>query len=137
MGAQTGGAEERGIRSVLAALVEAWNQHDAQAFSLVFADDADFTNVRGMGTRGRREIAKFHAPVFATVAKASRLKILDSRIRFIRPDVAAVEARWEMTGARTRDGEEIPLRKGLLILVMTQEGEGWLITTMHNMELPA
>jgi uncharacterized protein (TIGR02246 family) len=126
---------EDGIRSVLTALVEAWNNHDAWSFSSVFAEDADFTNVRGMSAHGRTEIAKFHAPVFATVAKASRLKIVDSTIRFIRPDVAAVDARWEMTGARTREGNEIPLRKGLLIFVMTNEDDAWLVTVMHNMDV--
>jgi uncharacterized protein (TIGR02246 family) len=130
-----GGTAEAGIRAVLAALVEAWNEHDAQSFSMVFAEDADFTNVRGMGARGRAEIAKFHVPVFATAARVSQLKILDSRIRFIKPDVAAVDARWEMTGARTPDGNEIPLRKGLMIFLMTREGDPWLIRVMHNMDL--
>jgi uncharacterized protein (TIGR02246 family) len=100
-----GATAEAGIRAVLAALVEAWNQHDAQIFSVVFAEDADFTNVRGMSAHGRADIAKFHVPVFATVASVSQLKIVDSRIRFIKPDVAAVDARWEMTGKAGRSAE--------------------------------
>lgn len=95
----------------MAAFTEAWNKHDAHSFSMVFAEDADFTNVSGMGAHGRTEIANVHAPVFATVFKESQQKIVDARIRFIKPDVAAVDARWEMTGARTRDGTSSPLRK--------------------------
>jgi len=128
--------DETSIRDVLAAFVEAWNKHDAEAFSMVFAEDADFTNVRGVGAHGRSEVAKFHVPMFATAFKESQQKIVDSRIRFIRPDVAAVDAWWELTGARTRDGQEIPLRKGLLNFVMTKKDGHWLITVMHNMDLP-
>jgi uncharacterized protein (TIGR02246 family) len=128
--------DEMGIQKVLADQVEAWNRHDAKAFSMVFAEDADFTNVVGMSAHGRAEVEKFHAPMFATIFKDTNLKITKTKIRFIKPDVAAVDAWWEMTGAKTREGKEIPLRKGLLNFVMTKEGGTWFITVMHNMNLP-
>ena len=128
--------DEEGIRRVLADFVEAWNKHDAKAFSLVFAEDADFTNVRGVSAHGRTEVEKFHAPRFATTFKDSHQKITETKIRFIKSDVAAVDARWEMTGARSQEGQEIPLRKGLLNFVMTKKGDKWFITVMHNMNLP-
>jgi uncharacterized protein (TIGR02246 family) len=128
--------DEKGIKQVLTAFVEAWNHHDAKAFSLVFAEDADFTNVRGMSAHGRAEVEKFHAPRFATKFKDSNQKIAEIRIRFITPDVAAVDARWEMTGAKGPDGQDIPLRKGLLNFIMTRSSGQWLIMIMHNMDLP-
>src|SRR3712207_2607477 len=67
--------DEEAIRKVLADFVEAWNKHDAKAFSLVFAEDADFTNVRGMSVHGRAEVEKFHAPRFATTFKDSHQKM--------------------------------------------------------------
>ncbi len=129
--------EEEQIRTTLAAFVEAWNKHDAKAFSLVFAEDADFTNVNGLSAHGRAEVERFHAPRFATTFKDSHQRITETKIRFIKPDVAAVDARWEMTGARTAEGQDIPLRKGMLNFVMTKEGGTWLITVMHNVSLPA
>ena len=42
--------DEIGIKKVLADQVEAWNRHDAKAFSMAFAEDADFTNVVGAST---------------------------------------------------------------------------------------
>lgn len=128
--------DEMGIQNVLADQVEAWNRHDAKAFSMAFAEDADFTNVIGMSAHGRAEIEKFHAPMFATIFKDSNLKMTNTKIRFIKPDVAAVDAWWEMTGAKTREGKEIPLRKGLLNFVMTKQGGRWFIIVMHNMDLP-
>ena len=129
--------DEEEIQKVLAQQAEAWNRHDAKAFSMVFAEDADFTNVVGMSAHGRAEIEKFHAPMFATIFKNTSLKITNTKIRFIKPDVAAVDAWWEMRGAKTREGKDIPLRKGLLNFVMTKEGGQWFITVMHNMDLPA
>ena len=128
--------DEKGIKQVLTGFVEAWNHHDAKAFSMVFAEDADFTNVRGMSAHGRAEVEKFHAPRFATKFKDSHQKIAEIKIRFITPDVAAVDARWEMTGAKGPDGQDIPLRKGLLNFIMTRSSGQWLIMIMHNMDLP-
>jgi len=128
--------DEMEIKKLLADQVEAWNKHDAKAFSMVFAEDADFTNVLGAHAHGRTEIEKFHAPIFATIFKDTNLKITETKIRFIKQDAAAVDAWWEMRGARTREGKDIPLRRGLLNFVMTKEGRKWFITVMHNMDLP-
>src|SRR6267378_2760549 len=128
--------DEDGIRKVLADFIEAWNKHDAKAFSMVFAEDADLTTVRGTGAHGRTEIQKSHAPAFATRFKDTHQTITDTKIRFIAPDVAAVDARWEMTGAKGPEGQDIPLRKGLLNFVMTRTSGQWFITVMHNMDLP-
>ena len=70
------------------------------------------------------------------LARRLTLKIDDVKVRFIKPDVAAVDEWWEMTGARDRNGQEIPLRKGLLNLVMTKQDAQWVISVMHNMDLP-
>ena len=128
--------DEVRIKEVLANFIEAWNKHDAKAFSMVFAEDTDFTNVRRVGAHGRADVEKFHAPLFATRFKDTNQKMTKTRIRFIKPDVAAVDAWWEMTGAKGPEGQEIPLRKGLLNFVMTKEGGKWVITVMHNMDLP-
>jgi uncharacterized protein (TIGR02246 family) len=76
--------DSAGIHQVLVDFVSAWNNHDANAFSMVFAEDADFTNIRGMGAHGRTNIDSFHAPVFRTLFKNSHQKITNSKIRFNR-----------------------------------------------------
>ena len=65
--------------------------------SRVFVEDADFTNVVGMGAHCRLEIEKFHAPLFATEFEDTSLKIAETKIRFIAPEMAAVDARWEQS----------------------------------------
>jgi uncharacterized protein (TIGR02246 family) len=122
----------QGIGRVLDDFQKTWNVHDAMAFSMLFAEDADFTNIRGQGAHGREAVEKFHAERYLTIFKYSQLLIVETRIRFIKRDVAAVDARWEMTGARTLQGVDVGLRKGLLNYIMTKQGDTWMITVMHN-----
>jgi uncharacterized protein (TIGR02246 family) len=130
-------AQEEAIQNSLNDLTAAWNVHDPKAFSKVFADDADFTNVRGLSAHGRSAIAQFHTKPFETLFKNSDLKITNKKVRLIRPDLAAVDAWWEMTGSMDPTGKEVPFRKGLLNFLMTKTGDKWLITVMHNMDLPS
>lgn len=129
--------EELEIQSSLDDLTKAWNIHDPKAFSKIFAEDADFTNVKGLSAHGRGDIAQFHTKPFETWFKNSNLIITNKKVRLIRPDLAAVDAWWEMTGSTGLDGKEIPFRKGLLNFLMTRTGNTWLITIMHNMDLPS
>ena len=128
--------EAEGIRKVVDAFVDAWNQHDVHAFAAAFAEDADFTNVRGVGAHGRAAVEEFHAPVFATVFKSSHQTAKNIQIRFLAPDLASVDVRWEMTGAVGPDGVPIPVRQGLLNWIVTRREGRWLILIMHNQDLP-
>jgi uncharacterized protein (TIGR02246 family) len=124
------------VQKMLTAFVDAWNAHDASSFSMVFAEDADFTNVRGMSAHGRDAIRNFHQQPFASWFKESHLKITENKIRYLKPDLAAVDTWWEMTGAKAPDGTLVPLRKGLASLLVSAKGDQCLIMVMHNMDLP-
>ena len=125
------------IGSMVGRLAVAWNTHDPRAFAAVFAEDAEFTNVFGMVQRGRAGIEAAHAPIFKTMFKDSELAVVDTRIRMIRPDVAAVDVRWRMTGARDPMGNPWPEREGILNWIVTRHGDDWLIDVSHNMDLPS
>lgn len=129
-------SDEEGIQEVLSGFTGGWNSHDAKIFSEVFTDDADFTNVMGMYRYGRPAIAEIHAPGFEGIWASSTLTITKTKIRFIKPDVAAVDASWELTGLKKQDGSDSPDRHGLLNFIMTKENGSWLISVMHNMDLP-
>jgi len=125
------------IHGVMNAFVDAWNRHDAKAFAAVFAEDADFTNWRGMGASGRSRIEAFHAPLFATIFKNSHQTLTDIKIRFVRADVATVDVHWEMTGQTDAQGNPRPLRQGILNFVMAKNDGKWQIVVMHNLDLTA
>lgn len=80
--------DEDGVKELITAFADAWKNHDAKAFSLLFTEDADFTNVVGKRKKGRAEIEAHHKPGFETKWKNSYQKITPNTIRFIKPDVA-------------------------------------------------
>jgi uncharacterized protein (TIGR02246 family) len=130
-------AAKNAIEGIAAKLAAAWNRHDAQVLAAVFAEDADFTNVFGMIAKGRVGIEALHAPLFKTIFKDSTLIVMETRVRFIRPDVASVDVKWSMTGARDPLGNPWPEREGLLNWIATKYGDTWLVDVSHNMDLPS
>jgi uncharacterized protein (TIGR02246 family) len=130
-------ADQQAIREVVNKFMDAWNRHDAKDFAKVFTVDADFTNWRGVGANGRLKIEEVHAPMFATVFKNSHQKYSDIKTRFIRPEVAAVDVRWQMTGVLDAQGNARPDREGLLNFVMVNDAGRWQIAVMHNLDLTA
>jgi uncharacterized protein (TIGR02246 family) len=134
--------DEKPIRALLDSFGMAFAQRDAHAFSLVFHEDADFTNVWGMTAHGRKAIEDFHRPLLegdgagmVPSFKNAEFKVVETRIRFLRPDVAFADVTWTQTGA-VQNGHDMGARKGLLMLVATREGGTWGIAIMHNMDLP-
>lgn len=130
-------AAERSIQMAIERMVRAWNIHDPGAYSLVFAEDADFTNVFGQSFHGKQAIEAQHAPIFLTMFKSSHLSTEQPKIRLISENLAAVDVTWYMTGATDPVGNAWPDRKGLMNLIMKNEDGNWLILIMHNMDLPA
>jgi uncharacterized protein (TIGR02246 family) len=129
-------ADEKAITAVITdRFVAGWNTHDAHVLASAFAPDADFTNVRGVGASGRENIEHFHAQAFQRMFMQSHLTAEVKKIRFLKPDVAVVDVRWEMTGALSPDGTALPVRSGLLDLVFVSSSGSWLIAVMHNVDL--
>lgn len=129
------------IQKLVDAFVEATNAKDARSFGNLFAEDGEFTNPVGMSFKGRSEIEKFHAGLFSENNRPSfahaHLTVVNTSIRLLRPDVAAVDIKWEQTGAIAPNGAPWGTRRGILSWVVTRENGAWSIAVWHNMELPA
>ena len=52
------------IRQVFTDFYESFSRHDAHAAAMTFAEDSDFTNMRGVHSHGREEIEKWLASLF-------------------------------------------------------------------------
>ena len=124
-----------GVDGLAARFAAAWNVHDAQAFAHLFAADAEFTNVAGVHVSGRVAIEQLHAGVFATVFRDSQLSIEGTRSRPLAADLIAADVTWSMTGARTRDDEPRPPRRGVMALILRGHGDALEIEVMHNLEI--
>jgi uncharacterized protein (TIGR02246 family) len=135
--AQAQTPDEAAVKALVSSFNAAFNAHDAKAFAAAFAPDADFTNWVGQSVHGRAAIETFHIPILTLVYKTGSSKITDTQVRFIRPDVAEVDVRSDVTGGRTFDGKDIPLVKFLMNWTVTKEPDGhWLVKVMHNTRLP-
>jgi uncharacterized protein (TIGR02246 family) len=123
--------DDAAIRQVQERQADAWNRHDAAAYSKLFIEDGDVINVLGWWWRGRQEIESKLAAAFAFVFRDSRLTITDVQVRFLSPAVAVAHVRWTMVGARTPPGMPEP-REGIQLQVLTRQTGGWLIASFQN-----
>ncbi len=129
-------ADAAAIKHVFTDFYENFSRHDAHAAAICFAEDADFTNMGGVHSQGRKEIENRLARLFQGILKdATRTDIVRS-IRFFSPEIAAVDADTTITGTKAPDGSVIPPRKGLMIVTMTKQNSHWLISTFHEAEFP-
>lgn len=113
----------------------AFNQKDPKAFATLFAEDADFVNWFGQPARGRQKIEEFHIPVLKQVHRTSVQKVNQTNIRFLKPDLAAVDVHWKITAMTTPDGKPLPDRKGIMVLTMSKEKGDWWIKVFHNINI--
>ena len=104
--------DEVGVRTVVNGFEDAWNRHDMSALAMLFAADADFVNVIGMRWVGREEIKKAHAASHATIFKTSTLKLGETTVRFLKPDVATARSVWTLSARCRRTGKSRPRAPG-------------------------
>ncbi len=127
--------DEEAIRAVVAEFESGWNRHDAKAMFTSFADSTDFVTWRGVWWIGHAEVEAHHAAIHAKNMRESKLTILETRIRFVRPDVAVVRVRWRLEGAKNREMKPVATRTGLIIHVLTREGSRWLVQATQNTDI--
>ena len=125
-------SDEEAIKKVIAGTTEAFNKHDAKAFTRFYTADAELITVRGERMRGAAEIEKGLAAIFSTRAKSVTLKTLDLTVRFIRPDVAVAHVTNELSGLVSPAGEPLPPHRELSVRVFVKEQGKWLVTAFHN-----
>jgi len=129
-------ADSAAIKQTFTDFYESFSHHDAHATAMTFAEDADFTNMRGIHRHGREEIEAWFANLFKGNLKSSNRTDTVRNIRFFRPQTATVDADTVITGTKTADGSEGPARKGLMIATLTKQNGRWLISVFHEAEFP-
>jgi len=127
--------EAAAAKAVAAGFVDDWNSHDMKSFAELFAENADFVNVIGLWWRGRPEIQAAHEALHATRMRNSHLVATETAVRVLRPGVAVIHVRWELTGDTGIDGVTLPPRQGILSLVTVSTGSKWLIASAQNTDV--
>ena len=127
--------DEAGVSAIVHGFEDAWNRHDMDAFAKLFASDADFVNVIGMRWVGRDAIKQHHAASHATIFRTSTLKIGDTTVRFLKPDVATARSVWTLSGMTSANGQVAPARTGILTHVLARIDGHWLIVLTQNTDI--
>ncbi len=130
-------ADSAAIRRTIDNFLAAFNRHDAKGWAAPFTEDGDFTNVTGLTRHGRKEVEERFAGLFSTTLKEAHRTCTVRHIRFITPEIAAVDADWELVGSKGSDGSENPVRKGLFTWVMVKENDQWHFAVFHESEFAA
>jgi uncharacterized protein (TIGR02246 family) len=129
-------ADSAAITKLCADFSENFTRHDAHGVAATFAEDADFTNMRGNHSHGRADIEKWFANLFRGNLKDSVRTDTVRSIRFFSPELAAVDLDTVITGTKAADGSEIPARKGLMVVLAVKQSGRWYIATFHESEYP-
>ena len=127
--------DETAVRAVVSGFEESWNKHDMDTMANLFTLDADFVNVIGMRWIGREAIKQAHIASHSKMFKTSTLKLDDTSIKFLKPDVAFARSLWSLSGIVSPNGEIIPPRKGILTHVLVKTGTQWLIAVTQNTDI--
>jgi uncharacterized protein (TIGR02246 family) len=132
--------DEEAIHQVIVSYQEAWNKKDAAGLANLFTEDADFSSIYGQSLHGRATIAEKHTNLFKGPQKESQQSRSRSEvtIRFVKPDVAAVDSISEITGVMLdpEGKRKNSMNRLLTSMVLVKNAGRWEIEVFHNMILP-
>ena len=132
MGQESAHSEIAG--GLAAALSNAWNLHDMEAFASVFHRDAAFVNVNGTYARGRQEIQRHHEASHASFFRDSNVAMHLDDSRSPASDVIVAHVSSEVRGDLRAPDQ---VRRTLMTLVIELSGDQWMISAAHNTNVVA
>jgi uncharacterized protein (TIGR02246 family) len=126
MGSQN---DEKAVRGLYEAVIEAWNQRSAVSYATLFAEDANVVGFDGSIMNGKAAILTELSKIFADHVTAPYIyKIRE--IRFLTPDSALLRAVVGMLSPTKTDIN--PAANAIQSLVAVREGERWSIALFQN-----
>jgi uncharacterized protein (TIGR02246 family) len=118
--------DDAAIRDVVKKYVDAREQKDPKAVEALFTADADQLVSTGEWRKGRPEVVR--GTMASSQSNGGKRTITLETIRFVAPNVALADGRYEISGSETR--------KMWSTFLMTRDSSGWHIAAIRNM-LPA
>ena len=122
-------ADEAAIRALVDRYAAARDTRDPKAIEALFTEDADQLVSSGVWRRGRDELVK--GMLESSQANPGDRTITVETVRFLTPDAALADARYEIAGTA---GSQ-PRRMWSTFLAL-RTADGWRVAAIRNM-LPA
>jgi uncharacterized protein (TIGR02246 family) len=120
--------DEGAVRALGDGFASAFVHKDAVQRASLFAEDGTFVTPPGDYLQGRAEMVKEFGPEAQHAVNTKTAAAFSNyRIRFISPDVAAVDARLTVRNANGPNATIIPMIPIDFYYVAVRHGDGWLI----------
>jgi uncharacterized protein (TIGR02246 family) len=131
-------ADEAAAKKLVTDFSACFNNKNAHACAMLFAEDGELTNARGETTRSRGDLEKHFQTVFTGFLKNAQRTDAVRTVRFLTPTIASIDADWKLTGATSPNGIEAapPVREGLLMWIVTKHDGHWYISILHELDFP-
>src|SRR5262249_45773973 len=121
--------QEKEVRAAIDSYTAAFNKGDLDGVLAHFAADADFVDESGQAFRGKASLAGLFKQTLADL-KGQQLKVVPTSIHFLRPDVAMVDGKADLTAP---DGA---VDSGRFTAVWSKTGGRWLLSSVHDLPTP-
>jgi uncharacterized protein (TIGR02246 family) len=109
-----------------AALGEAFQRNDAQAWAAVYAEDAEYIGTTGEIAQGRAAIQKRWAQIFAD-NKGIKTSGLMTNERFLTPEIVLQDGTWQVTGQKVGTPSE-----GRYTTIWVYRNRQWLLVSHRD-----
>jgi uncharacterized protein (TIGR02246 family) len=124
------GDEQGALVELVNKLEQAWNNGDSLTWTAQFSGDADFIHILGGFFHGSGDIERGHRKIFDTIYKGSHNRLQVEKVRFVRPDVAVVFIRGNLTWYLNGQEQHVQARPTLMA-EKNPAGE-WKIAVFQN-----
>jgi uncharacterized protein (TIGR02246 family) len=119
--------DEAAIRALGDTFAKAFVEKNAELRASLFAEDGTFVTPVGNFLQGRVAMVKEFGPEAQAVNGTTQAAFSNYRVRFIKPDVAFVDALLTVHNVNGPDGTIIPVIPINFFYVAVRHGDRWLI----------
>lgn len=110
----------------------AWAAHDGARLARLMAEDVGFVTVGASWLQGRKDFETYHKRLLEGRFKDSTITPIETRLRFLRPDLAIIRWSWRIEGDKDFDGTPRGPRFGLFTMVAEKRGAEWQVVAAQN-----
>jgi uncharacterized protein (TIGR02246 family) len=121
------GRDEVGVRALGDAFAKAFVQKNAELRASLFAEDGTFVTPQGEFLQGRVAMVRDFGPEAQVVNDSTQAAFSNYRVRFIKPDVAVVDALLTLRNVNGPDGTIIPAIPVNFLYVAVHHADRWQI----------
>lgn len=124
--------DREAVETLPTTFVDAWARHDGRALAAIMADDVDFVTVGGAWFHGKSDFETYHSRLLSGRFRDARMRVLDRRVTFVRPDLGIVRWSWRMEGDKNADGTPRPPRAGLMTMLAEKRQDARKVIAAQN-----